>query len=42
MEQYGSDKPDLRIDLRVRDVTALLRGCGFEPFDAGLRQGRRR
>jgi len=34
MEQYGSDKPDLRIDLRVRDVTALLRGCGFEPFDA--------
>jgi aspartyl-tRNA synthetase len=32
---YGSDKPDLRIDLRVQDVTALLRGCGFEPFAAG-------
>ena len=35
MEQFGSDKPDLRIDLRVRDVTALLRDCGFEPFAEG-------
>ena len=33
METYGSDKPDLRIDLRVRDVTALLGGCGFGPFE---------
>ena len=32
METYGSDKPDLRIDLQVQDVTALLSGCGFEPF----------
>ena len=32
MEQYGSDKPDLRIDLTVRDVTALVESCGFEPF----------
>ena len=32
METYGSDKPDLRIDLRVQDVSALLGGCGFEPF----------
>lgn len=32
MEKYGSDKPDLRIDLTVQDVTALLSGCGFEPF----------
>ena len=32
MENYGSDKPDLRIDLRVQDVTAVLGGCGFEPF----------
>ncbi len=32
MEHYGSDKPDLRIDLRVQDATAELSGCGFEPF----------
>ena len=35
MENYGSDKPDLRIDLRVQDVTAVLGGCGFEPFAEG-------
>ena len=32
MEEYGSDKPDLRIDLKVKDVTELLADCGFEPF----------
>ena len=33
MEKYGSDKPDLRIDLTVQDVTAVLSGCGFGPFE---------
>ncbi|MEG2175452.1 MAG: aspartate--tRNA ligase [Oscillibacter sp.] len=32
MEKYGSDKPDLRIDLTVQDATAALSSCGFEPF----------
>ena len=32
MEKYGSDKPDLRIDLTVQDVTAVLTDCGFGPF----------
>lgn len=32
MEKYGSDKPDLRIDLVVDDVTDLIGNCGFEPF----------
>ena len=32
MEEFGSDKPDLRIDLTVTDATELLSGCGFEPF----------
>ncbi|MEE0204525.1 MAG: aspartate--tRNA ligase [Oscillospiraceae bacterium] len=33
METYGSDKPDLRIDLTVQDATELLSGCGFGPFE---------
>ena len=32
MEKYGSDKPDLRIDLTATDASELLRDCGFEPF----------
>ena len=32
MDKYGSDKPDLRIDLTVQDATAVLSACGFEPF----------
>ena len=36
MELYGSDKPDLRIDLTVTDVTALLGKCGFGPFEGNI------
>ena len=36
METYGSDKPDLRIDLTVKDVTELLSGCGFGPFEGNI------
>ena len=32
MDKYGSDKPDLRIDLTVQDVTEVLKDCGFGPF----------
>jgi len=32
MERYGSDKPDLRIDLEVNDITAEVAGCEFGPF----------
>ena len=31
MDKYGTDKPDLRIDLVLTDATELLSGCG--PFE---------
>ena len=36
MDKYGSDKPDLRIDLSVTDVTELLADCGFGPFEGNV------
>ena len=36
MEKYGSDKPDLRIDLTVTDVTELIGSCGFGPFEGNV------
>ncbi len=33
MDKYGSDKPDLRIDLTLTDATQVLSGCGFGPFE---------
>ena len=35
MEKYGSDKPDLRIDLVVEDITGLVQGTEFPPFAEG-------
>ncbi len=35
METYGSDKPDLRIDLMLQDMTALVSGSEFGPFAEG-------
>ena len=32
MEIYGTDKPDLRIDLTAKNVTALFENTEFEPF----------
>jgi len=36
MERYGSDKPDLRIDLEVQDITETVQGCGFGPFEGAV------
>ncbi len=35
MEVYGSDKPDLRIDLTVQDMTELVQDIDFAPFAPG-------
>ncbi len=36
MDTYGSDKPDLRFDLPITDVSDLCAGCGFKVFEDAL------
>lgn len=33
METYGSDKPDLRFDMKFAEITDLVKGRGFKVFD---------
>jgi aspartyl-tRNA synthetase len=30
---YGTDKPDLRFDMKIKELTSLVRGKGFQVFD---------
>ncbi len=39
MEKYGTDKPDLRYDLKIEPVTDLVRGCGFGVFADAIDNG---
>ena len=39
MQEYGTDKPDLRIDLKVQDATGVLTDCGFGPFASKAEDG---
>lgn len=34
MEWYGNDKPDIRIDMRMHDVSAVFKGSAFNAFAA--------
>lgn len=36
MDTYGSDKPDLRYDLPIVDISELAKGCGFKVFEDAL------
>ena len=36
MAKYGSDKPDLRIDLVLQDATDVMADCGFGPFEGNV------
>ena len=39
MEKYGSDKPDLRVPLEMRDLTAVAAGSGSEVLKAAVSGG---
>jgi aspartyl-tRNA synthetase len=34
METYGSDKPDIRFDMKFSDITSLVQNKGFAVFDS--------
>lgn len=39
MENYGSDKPDTRFDMKIKDVTNEAKKCAFINFDEVIKNG---
>jgi len=39
MERYGTDRPDVRYDLRLHDVSQSVAGCGFRVFAGAVANG---
>ncbi|MEG1847837.1 MAG: aspartate--tRNA ligase [Lachnospiraceae bacterium] len=39
MNRYGSDKPDTRFGMELKDVSTLVADCGFSVFTGALAQG---
>lgn len=37
MLEYGSDKPDLRFEMKIQDVSALVKDCGFTVFSDAIK-----
>lgn len=39
MDRFGSDKPDLRFGLELKDVTSIVAKCGFKVFSSVVEKG---
>ncbi|MBQ1507499.1 MAG: aspartate--tRNA ligase [Ruminococcus sp.] len=39
MENYGSDKPDIRFDMKLQDISDLVKDCGFSVFTGAIENG---
>lgn len=39
MERFGSDKPDIRFGFELKNITELVRGCGFKVFTDVIEAG---
>lgn len=39
MENYGSDKPDIRFDMKIQNISDLVKDCGFSVFTSAIENG---
>ena len=39
MNKYGSDKPDVRFDMQIQDLSALVKDCDFKVFTDAVANG---
>ena len=39
MDRFGSDKPDLRFGFELKDISDLVRDCGFKVFSGPVAEG---
>ena len=39
MDRFGSDKPDLRFGMELKDITELVKNCGFGVFTGAIENG---
>lgn len=39
IEQYGSDKPDLRFDMKINDITSIFKNTEFSIFKSVIEEG---
>lgn len=39
MDRFGSDKPDTRFGMELKDVSEIVKGCGFGVFTGALENG---
>lgn len=39
MDRFGSDKPDLRFGMELKDITEIVKNCGFGVFTGAIEAG---
>ncbi len=39
MNNYGSDKPDIRFDMKIQDISDVVKDCGFGVFTSAIENG---
>ena len=39
IENYGSDKPDIRFDMKIQDISDIVKDCGFGVFTGAIENG---